>query len=52
MPTSRLSVYAYNAEQAILETIKSVQQQTFSDFELIDIGDGSTDGTLCEFKSC
>jgi glycosyltransferase involved in cell wall biosynthesis len=37
---------AYNAEHTILETIKSVQQQTFTDFELIVINDGSTDRTL------
>ena len=37
---------AYNAERTILDTIASVQQQTFADFELIVINDGSTDGTL------
>lgn len=37
---------AYNAERTILETIASVQQQTFSDFEIIVINDGSTDRTL------
>jgi glycosyltransferase involved in cell wall biosynthesis len=37
---------AYNAELTILDTIKSVQKQTFSDWELIIINDGSTDKTL------
>lgn len=37
---------AYNAERTILETIASVQQQIFSNFELIVINDGSTDRTL------
>ena len=37
---------AYNAERTILETLASVQQQTYSDFELIVINDGSTDRTL------
>ncbi|HEY9850632.1 MAG TPA: glycosyltransferase [Leptolyngbyaceae cyanobacterium] len=37
---------AYNSEQTIRETIESVLQQTFSDFELIAIDDGSTDKTL------
>ncbi len=39
---------AYNAERTILETIASVQAQTFSDFEIIVINDGSTDTTLAQ----
>ena len=46
MPTISVIVPAYNGERTILETIASVQQQTFSDFELIVINDGSTDRTL------
>ncbi len=46
MPTISVIVPAYNAERTILETITSVQQQTFSDFELLVINDGSTDQTL------
>jgi glycosyltransferase involved in cell wall biosynthesis len=46
MPTISVIVPAYNAERTILETLTSVQQQTFSDFELIVINDGSTDQTL------
>lgn len=36
---------AYNAETTIRETIKSVLNQTLSDFELFVIDDGSTDAT-------
>ncbi len=46
MATISVIVPAYNAERTILETIASIQWQTFSDFELIVINDGSTDRTL------
>ena len=46
MPSISIIIPAYNAERTILETIKSVQNQTYSDFELIVINDGSKDGTL------
>lgn len=36
----------YNGEKTIRETVDSVFKQTFSDFELIVINDGSKDGTL------
>jgi glycosyltransferase involved in cell wall biosynthesis len=37
---------AYNAEKTIQETMESVLNQTFTDFDLIIINDGSTDATL------
>ncbi|MDZ8137918.1 MAG: glycosyltransferase [Nostoc sp. DedQUE04] len=46
MPTISVIIPAYNSERTIVDTIVSVQQQTFSDFEIIVINDGSTDGTL------
>jgi glycosyltransferase involved in cell wall biosynthesis len=46
MPTVSVVIPAYNAEQTILETIESVLGQSFKDFELIVINDGSTDKTL------
>lgn len=46
MPAISVIVPAYNAERTILETLASVQQQTFSDFELLIINDGSHDSTL------
>ncbi len=46
MPHISVVIPAYNAERTILETIASVQKQTFTDFELIVINDGSTDKTL------
>lgn len=46
MPTVSVIIPVYNAERTILETIQSIQQQTFQDFELIVINDGSIDKTL------
>ncbi|MDF5716072.1 MAG: glycosyltransferase [Rhizonema sp. NSF051] len=46
MVTISVIIPAYNAERTILETIASVQQQTFSNFEMIVINDGSSDRTL------
>ncbi|MBE9144578.1 glycosyltransferase [Planktothrix mougeotii] len=37
---------AYNAEKTIKQTIDSILNQTFQDFEIIVINDGSTDSTL------
>ena len=41
---------AYNAEDSLRDTLRSVCNQTFSDYEIILVNDGSTDGTerLCE----
>jgi glycosyltransferase involved in cell wall biosynthesis len=46
MPQISVIIPAYNAERTILETIQSVQQQTFQDFEIIVINDGSKDQTV------
>ncbi len=45
MQTISVVIPAYNAEKTILETIESAFQQTFTDFELVVIDDGSSDNT-------
>ncbi|MFB2895268.1 glycosyltransferase [Aerosakkonemataceae cyanobacterium BLCC-F50] len=46
MPLISVIIPVYNGEATIKETIASVLNQTFKDFELIVINDGSTDSTL------
>ena len=46
MPTISVVIPTYNAERTIVDTITSVQKQTFSDFEIIVIDDGSKDKTV------
>lgn len=45
-PVVSVVIPAYNAEKTILETIESVRKQTFTDFEILVINDGSTDQTV------
>ena len=46
MPLISIIIPVYNGEKTIKETIQSVLGQTFADFELIVINDGSQDSTL------
>jgi teichuronic acid biosynthesis glycosyltransferase TuaG len=45
MPAVSVIIPAYNAEAFLARAIRSVEGQTFRDFELFVIDDGSTDGT-------
>jgi glycosyltransferase involved in cell wall biosynthesis len=46
MPIISVVIPIYNAEKTIRETIQSVLAQTFTDFEIIAIDDGSQDSTV------
>lgn len=45
-PTVSILVPAYNVERYLVQSIGSVLEQTFTDYEALLIDDGSTDGTL------
>ena len=45
MPTVSVIIPTYNRSNFILETLESVFAQTYSDYEIIVINDGSTDDT-------
>ncbi|MCU0452021.1 MAG: glycosyltransferase [Bernardetiaceae bacterium] len=45
MPTVSVIMPAYNAERFLAEAIGSVLAQTYPDWELLLLNDGSTDGT-------
>lgn len=46
LPLVSIVMAAYNAEKYITETIRSVQSQTFENWQLIVVNDGSTDQTV------
>jgi len=46
MPVVSVIMAAYNAEPYIAKAIGSILQQTLTDFELLVVDDGSTDGTV------
>jgi glycosyltransferase involved in cell wall biosynthesis len=46
MPEISIVIPAYNAEKTIKKTIESVLEQTYQDFEVIVINDGSIDKTV------
>ena len=45
-PTISVVLPAYNAEKYLAEAVGSILAQTFTDFELIIVDDGSSDKTL------
>jgi glycosyltransferase involved in cell wall biosynthesis len=50
-PEISIILPAYNAEKYIAETISSLLSQTFENFELLILDDGSTDNTIAVIKN-
>ncbi|MCR5783962.1 MAG: glycosyltransferase [Clostridia bacterium] len=50
MPEISIVIPVYNTEKYLLECIESILSQTFKDFEIILVDDGSTDGSgkICD----
>ncbi len=44
-PLITVGISTYNRKDYLAESLKSIQEQTFRDFEIIVVDDGSTDGT-------
>lgn len=47
IPVISVVMAVYNAEKYLRETLDSILNQTFRDFEVICVDDGSTDSSLC-----
>ncbi len=45
MPTISVIIHTYNNEKFIAETVESVLKQTYNEYEIIVVDDGSEDGT-------
>lgn len=45
LPLVSVVLPAYNAEHTVVQALASLQAQTFTDFEVVVVNDGSTDGT-------
>lgn len=52
MPEISIIIPVYNCEEYIEETLNSIQNQTFTDFEIIAVDDGSTDNSAQIIEQC
>ncbi|MEH6587345.1 MAG: glycosyltransferase [Halioglobus sp.] len=51
-PSVSIIVCCYNAAQTVPRTLESLRAQTFSDFEIVAIDDGSKDSTVAVLHDC
>jgi glycosyltransferase involved in cell wall biosynthesis len=48
--TVSVLIASYNHEKYVADSLRSVLDQTYQDFEIVIVDDGSTDGTVTEIK--
>jgi glycosyltransferase involved in cell wall biosynthesis len=51
MPLVTVAICTFNGESYLKKTLKSVLAQTYSNFEVVIVDDGSTDGTIAIIES-
>ena len=52
MPFFSVIITVFNKEKYIFDTLQSVLNQTFTDYEIVIVNDGSTDASEDEIKKC
>jgi hypothetical protein len=51
-PLVSVVIPLYNKQRTVVRSVASLRQQTFQDFEVIVIDDGSTDGSWAQLEAC
>ena len=46
MPLITIAIPVYNAMPYLAESVRSILRQSYGDFEILAVNDGSTDGSL------
>ena len=49
-PTIAVLMPVHNAEPYVAQAVESIRSQSFEDFQLLLLDDGSTDGSLAEMR--
>ena len=50
MPKISVVIPLYNKEKSIASTLQTVLNQTFTDYEIVIVNDGSTDNSVAEVE--
>lgn len=50
MPKISVVIPLYNKEKSVASTLRTVLNQTFTDYEIVIVNDGSTDNSVAEVE--